>query len=128
MKEFWNAITQLKLPSMLMVIIFAGFSFYFLQSSPPISSTKGIVGALFCAAAIFSGTYAFIHYLISENYKKIIDTQSTVMKNITKTHTKIEKQTQTSLGFDKVENLQTGEQKLPGGYTTSSDGTSIENE
>lgn len=96
-----------------MVALFSYFSYLNLQSSPPISSSNGIIGWIFAAAALITGIYAFVHYIISEGYKGIIDTQVVAMKNLSQTHTKIEDYNQT---FTRQE-----PKELPGGYMISDD-------
>ncbi|WP_353852904.1 hypothetical protein [Dehalobacter restrictus] len=113
MKEIVKALVQLNIPSMIMVAIFAYFAYLNLQSSPPISSSNGIIGWLFAAAALLTGIYAFVHYIISEGYKGIIDTQVVAMKNLSKTHTQIEDFNQTVARQESRE--------LPGGYMISDD-------
>lgn len=113
MNELLKAVISLNIPSMIMVAIFGFFSYQFLQSSPELNTTRGFAGYIFLATTIITGVYAVIHYLIDENYKKIIDFQNTAMASISKTHTAIEESNQTKLTAKKLD--------IPGGYNIRDD-------
>lgn len=101
-------IIELKIISLIVFVIFGILSYEYLKTSPTVSSSRGMLGIIFAATSIISGIYILLNYLISENYKKIIDFQYLAMDNISKTHTSIENsnqnllsKTQTMIGGDK---------------------------
>ncbi len=104
-------IFELKIVSLIVFVVFGILSYEFLKSSPAISTTRGTFGVIFATTSIVSGIYILINYLISENYKKIIDFQYLAMENISKTHTSIEDTNQNTLA--KTQPMIGGDKYIP---------------
>lgn len=86
-KKLVQALIDLKIPSIVILTIFAILTFNLLKTIPPINSSQGIAGLICLAVTVFSGIYAFLEHLIKEKYESIIKIQHTAMENLSKTHT-----------------------------------------
>lgn len=107
MKEVIQAALDLKVPSIIILVIFGALTYGLLKNSPSMNSSQGIAGLIFLAVTIFSGTYAFLEHLIKERYESIIKIQQAAMEKLSKTHSVFEDNKQRTL----TENLSSTQQQ-----------------
>lgn len=96
--DFVKKIIDLKIPSIIILTIFSVLTYNLLRSSPSLNSSQGIAGMICLAVTVFSGIYAFLEQTIKERYESIIRLQQIAMESLSKTHTVVETNKQTSLG------------------------------
>lgn len=97
MKQIIQAAIDLKIPSIVILVIFGVLAYNFLKTNPPVNGSQGIAGFICLIVTIFSGIYAFLEQMIKERYESIIKIQHTAMEKLSKTHSTFEDSQQRSI-------------------------------
>ncbi len=100
--EILQKLIDLKIPSIIIVGIFAFLSINLLKTNSTLNSLEGFSGLICLAVTILMGVYAFLEQIIKERYESIINFQQQAMKNLSETHSKFESYQQKSIETTKA--------------------------
>ena len=117
MENFFKALAQSKLPSILIIGRFLSIGF-FLVKDQPLSFTPSLIwGSLFLILGTILGVLSYSDHRNKEHTDKLLKYYQDALDAVSKTHSAFEAKTQTELTND------SSVAKLSSGYTAQSAGT-----